>query len=544
MKPGAMLLANAIIRNQTMLDLARAQSEAEAASKAKSDFLSNMSHEIRTPMNAIIGMTSIGRGADTLERKDYAFEKIGDASAHLLGVINDILDMSKIEANKLELSYDDFVFEKVLKKVVDVNNFRIYEKRQKLTVRIDRMIPRALVGDDQRLTQVITNLVSNAVKFTPEDGEIGLDAKLLEEHDGLCTLQVSVSDTGIGISPEQQARLFNSFQQAESGTSRKFGGTGLGLAISKRIIEMMGGRIWIESEAGRGSTFTFTFQAERGAEEHQSLLPPGVNWGNLRILAVDDDPEVLEHFTQMAQGMGVLCDTALGGEEAYAAIERGESAYDICFVDWKMPDIDGVELTRRIKASKRGKSVVIMISSADWSAVEEEGKRAGVDKFLSKPLFPSSVTDCINECLGLSGSAGISEESGADADDFSGRCVLLAEDAEINREIVMALLEPTNLRIECAENGAEAVRLFSENPGRYDAIFMDVQMPEMDGYEASRRIRALDAPNAATVPIIAMTANVFREDIEKCLAAGMNEHLGKPLDIDEVLATLRTVFSP
>jgi signal transduction histidine kinase len=291
MIPGAMLLANAIIRNRMALDLARTQSEAEAASRAKSDFLSNMSHEIRTPMNAIIGMTSIGRSADNSERKNYAFDKIGDASTHLLGVINDILDMSKIEANKLELSYEEFVFEKALKKVVDINNFRIDEKRQNLKVQIDHRIPRTLIGDDQRLTQVITNLMSNAVKFTPEGGDIHIDARLAGEENGLCTLQISVTDTGIGISREQQERLFSSFQQAESGTSRKFGGTGLGLVISKRIIEMMGGRIWIESETGRGSVFSFTIRAKRGALAQQSLLPPGVSWENLRLLVVDDDPD-------------------------------------------------------------------------------------------------------------------------------------------------------------------------------------------------------------------------------------------------------------
>jgi signal transduction histidine kinase/DNA-binding response OmpR family regulator len=540
MIPGAMLLANAIIRNRMVLELARAQSEAEAASRAKSEFLSNMSHEIRTPMNAIIGMTSIGRGSDNAERKDYAFDKIGDASAHLLGVINDILDMSKIEANKLELSYAEFIFEKMLRKAVEVNTFRIDERRQNLTVRIDPAIPCALVGDDQRLTQVITNLLSNAVKFTPEEGRIYIDTRLLSEENGLCTLQISVSDTGIGISPEQQARLFVSFQQAESGTSRAFGGTGLGLAISKRIVEMMGGRIWVESKLGNGSTFAFTIQARRGEQETERLSP-GAGWGQLRLLVADDDPSVLEYFAQLAQSIGADCDTVLSGEEAEAAVERTGGAYDICFVDWKMPGMDGMELTRRIKAGKRGKPAVVMISSGDWSAIEEEGKRAGVDRFLSKPLFPSSVIDCVNECLGLAANIAGSEAIAVE-DDFSGRCLLLAEDIEINREIVVALLEPTKLRIECAENGAAAVRLFSENPERYDVIFMDVQMPEMDGYEAARRIRALGSPKAAAVPIIAMTANVFREDIEKCFEAGMNGHLGKPLDIGEVLTALRDVM--
>jgi CheY-like chemotaxis protein len=431
----------------------------------------------------------------------------------------------------------------MLQKVVNVNNFRIEEKHQIFTVRIDRHIPRVLIGDDQRLTQVITNLISNAIKFTPEGGGIRLEAKLVSEEGRMCVLQISVADTGIGISKEQQARLFTSFQQAEAGTSRKFGGTGLGLAISKRIVEMMGGRIWIESEPGRGSTFSFTVKAERGSKENQDLPPLGVSWENLRLLAVDDTPDVLEYFAEFARIIGVACDAAESADAAYAAAERQNRPYDICFVNWDMLDMSAIELTRRMKADQYSRSVVIMTSSADWSALEEDGIRAGADKFLSKPLFPSAIIDCINECLGVSGHLTEANTSIDEEDDFSGCCALLAEDVEINREIVLALLEPTKLSIECAENGAEAVSVFSKNPERYDIIFMDVQMPEMDGYEASRRIRALSAPRAASVPIIAMTANVFREDIEKCLEAGMNGHIGKPLDINEVLAVLRSALN-
>ncbi|MDR3277588.1 MAG: response regulator [Oscillospiraceae bacterium] len=383
---------------------------AEAASRSKSDFLSNMSHEIRTPMNAIIGMTSIGSLAADIERKNYAFEKISDASTHLLGVINDILDMSKIEANKLELSSMSFGFEALLRKVVNVINFRTDEKAQHFTVSIDRDIPPALVGDDQRLAQVITNLLSNAVKFTPEQGFVHLGATLLSEESGVCTVQVEVTDTGIGINLEQQLRLFTAFQQADSSTSRNFGGTGLGLAISKRIVEMMGGKIWVESELGRGSFFAFTFKAVRD-----------------RVPAAVDSP-------------------------APSAADADALGHDVS---------------------------------------------------------------------------------------FAGRRLLLAEDVEINREIVLALLEPTGLKIDCAENGSAALRAFAESPELYDMIFMDMQMPDMDGLEATRRIRALDYPAAKTIPIIAMTANVFREDIENCIAAGMDDHMGKPIDFDEVLKKLR-----
>ncbi|MDR3277348.1 MAG: response regulator [Oscillospiraceae bacterium] len=521
--------------------LVAAKDQAEESSRAKSDFLSNMSHEMRTPMNAIIGMTSIGKSAGDAERKDYALGKIENASTHLLGVINDILDMSKIEANKLELSPADFDFEKMLQKVVNVICFRVEEKNQTLHVSIDKDIPRRLIGDDQRLAQVIANLLSNAVKFTPADGSIRLDARFMKEEDGLCTIRIEVADTGIGISPEQQTRLFKSFQQADSSTSRNFGGTGLGLAISKRIVDLMGGTIWIESSLGEGAAFFFTLQARRGATERHSLLAPGVNWKNIRVLAVDDDAEVLEYYKDIAQRFGIACDVSSGGAEAVAMLDRG-ALYDIYFIDWKMPGMDGVELTRKIKERHAGNSVVTMISSTEWSVIAEDARAAGVDRFLAKPLFPSAIADCINECLGIEDASEEVAESGG-ADVFTGRRVLLAEDVEINREIVLALLEPTELEIDCAENGAEALRLFSENPERYDMIFMDVQMPEMDGLEATRRIRALDLPRAKTVPIVAMTANVFREDIEKCREAGMNDHVGKPLDLDAVLGRLRTYLS-
>jgi PAS domain S-box-containing protein len=402
-KVGVMVISHNITERKAM------EEQAMSASSAKSTFLANMSHEIRTPMNAIIGMVTIGKSASDIERKDYCFVKIEDASRHLLGVINDVLDISKIEANKFELAPVDFNFEKMIQRVVDVISFRVDEKRQKLTVNNDNAIPQTLVADDQRLAQVITNLLGNAVKFTPEHGSISINTRFLGEEGGLCTIEVAVSDTGIGISAEHLKTLFNSFQQAEADTARRFGGSGLGLVISRSIVEMMGGKIWVNSELGKGSTFFFTVQAKK-------------------VSYVNDNT-----------GAGRVPDK-------------------------EKPDINGL---------------------------------------------------------------------------FAGRRILLAEDMEINREIVQPLLEPTQLEIDCAENGAEAVRMFTEAPERYDIIFMDVQMPEMDGYEATRRIRAVEAErNGRRIPIIAMTANVFREDIEKCLNEGMNDHVGKPLDFDEVLEKL------
>ena len=532
-------IASAVSRDIIEKERAAALEQALQASRAKGDFLSNMSHEMRTPMNAIIGMTAIGKSAQTIDKKDYAFSKIDDASKHLLGVINDILDMSKIEANKLELSPVDFEFEKMLQNVVNFINFRVDERRQKFYVNIDNKIPHAFIGDDQRLAQVITNLLSNAVKFTPNEGAIYLDANLISEEDGMCLLQISVTDTGIGINDEQKARLFHAFEQAEAGTSRKFGGTGLGLVISKRIVELMGGEIWIESELGKGSKFIFTINMKRGIKERKRLLSDGVDWSNIRIFAVDDEPEIRKFFTTLSSHLGISCEIASSGEEAVELLSVGNN-YDMYFIDWKLPGINGTDLTRciREKTDKNHKYIVIVFSSVDWSVIEDEAYAAGVDKFIPKPLFKSAIVDIINECLGTVKITKKTEKKET-YQDFSGHTILLTEDVEINREIVLVLLEPTNLIIECAENGLQAYNMFMNNPEKYDMIFMDIQMPEMDGYEATQNIRALsDIPRAKEIPIVAMTANVFREDIEHCLKAGMNGHVGKPLDFDEVLAAL------
>jgi PAS domain S-box-containing protein len=400
-----------LLQDITKLEqMTRQQAEAEASDRAKSAFLANMSHEMRTPMNAIIGMTTIGKAAASVERKDYCLSKIEDASRHLLGVINDILDMSKIEANKFELAPVKFDFEKMIQRSVDVITFRADEKKQKLTVQIGSAIPKTLIADDQRLAQVVINLLGNAVKFTPENGSISLDASLLKEEDNLCTIKISVTDTGIGISEEQQKKLFKTFQQAEADTSRRFGGSGLGLVISRSIVEMMNGEIGVASELGKGSVFTFTVQAKKDS------------------LANDNS--------------------------------SGEKTHDN-----DKQDITGL---------------------------------------------------------------------------YAGRRILLAEDVEINREIVQVLLEPTQLEIDFAENGKEAVRMYSESPEKYEMIFMDIQMPEMDGYEATKRIRAIEAERNTRnrIPIIAMTANVFKEDVQKCLDAGMDSHVGKPFNLDDVLEKL------
>ena len=532
-------LAGAVTRMIMDEELDKALDEALRASQAKSDFLSHMSHEIRTPMNAVIGMTSIGLSAKNLRRKDEALLKIESASSHLLGVINDILDMSKIEANKLEVNPVNFDFERMLQKVANVISVRSEENKQRFYVSIDQEIPEILVGDDQLISQVITNLLANAVKFTPAGGIIKLDAEYVSHKYDMYTIRILVSDTGIGISEEQKPKLFNIFEQAESGISRKFGGTGLGLAISKRIMDLLGGEIQVESELGKGSVFSFCLTLKRG-EDKQRKLEPHIKQSGIRILAVVSQEDDVAFFQSLSERINMFINIIPTAEKAQLHLKTNDP-YDIYFINLLQPGMDGFKLARFIRKKGDTNSIVLMSSGAECRRIELGNKEVEINRYLCKPLFPSTVVGVIQELIGVERMVSDAEGRArlALADNFSDKRVLLVEDIEVNREIVIELLRSTHIRIEEAENGLVALQKFEKNPRRFDMIFMDMQMPEMDGLESTRKIRLLSDPWAKQIPIVAMTANVFREDVEKCLDAGMNDHLGKPINLNELLVCLR-----
>ncbi|MCL2154573.1 MAG: response regulator [Leptospirales bacterium] len=540
--------AGVLVIMHDITEIIKSKEIAEHASSAKGEFLSRMSHEIRTPLNAIIGMINIGLGSDDIEKKNYCFKRADTASKHLLGLISDILDMSKIEADKFELSFREFDFEQALRNITNMANVRAEEKQQIFIVNLGNDVPAFILNDELRLSQVITNLLTNAIKFTPEKGTVTLGIEKVEEINDDVILRIEVSDSGIGISKEQQERLFMPFNQADASIAQKFGGTGLGLAISKRIIELMGGRVWIESELGKGAKFIFTIKAKKAEGRTRTKLSEKINKDSIHILAVDDSEETRNYFIHVMAALKLSCDVASGGAQAIYMIKNAvERPYNIFFVDWQMPDMDGIELTRIINELSGDNSIVIMISAHDWNIIEKEAFAAGVKHFVSKPLFPSTLIDAINICMGseMNETADdVQSETPKRHYDFYNHTLLIAEDVEINREIMSAILEETGISIDFAENGKEAVSKFKAHPDRYSLILMDIQMPEMGGYEAAVNIRSLDCENAKTIPIIAMTANVFKEDIEKCLAVGMNSHLGKPVDTDDLYEKLELYLPP
>jgi len=538
LKLAADAVASLLIRAEAEKILVLSKEQAEISNQAKTYFLSRMSHEMRTPLNAVIGMTTIARNSNDQDKMEYCLNKINEASLHLLGVINDILDMSKIEAGKFELSTMEFDFIRMIKRVTDMFGFKANEKHQTLHIKLDPSIPRRIVADEQRLAQVLTNLLSNAIKFTPEEGNITLSVQMAENSDRRCTILFNVIDSGIGITEEQREHLFSPFEQADGSISRRFGGTGLGLSITKNIVELMGGEIWIKSEPGKGSTFAFELSFEQG-KPVQNKVTGKIAWEKLRILVVDDSREVLEYFMQYAEQNKMQCTTAEDGIQACKLMEKSEEPlFDIAFIDWKMPNMSGTELCKKIKERFDKKICVIMISASEWDIIEEEAKDAGVDCFIPKPLFSTVITETIERLLAETGKTSTEKTEDSIENIFTGHSILVAEDVEINREIILSILEETGVTIDFADNGKTAYDLFGENPEKYEMILMDIHMPEMDGYETTTKIRALNN-KGKNVPIVAMTANVFKDDIEKCLARGMNDHLGKPVDFEELFKRLK-----
>jgi len=535
---------------EALQEAKRASQAAEDASLAKGSFLANMSHEIRTPMNAIIGMVKIAEKTDEVDKLKYCLSNIENSSTHLLGLINDILDMSKIEAGKLELENTPLNIEKMLVKVCNLIIEKTEQKNIKFNIVLCAGMRMHYIGDELRLSQVITNLLSNAVKFTPENGKIELTVDEIETEKDYSVLRFSVKDTGIGMTKEQMDRLFTAFEQATSSTTRQYGGTGLGLTISKRIVEKMDGRIWAESESGKGSEFIFEVKLLRPEQQGGPIIYGNIRPSDVKLLIVDPDKKVREYFKSITASFGILDSyEAENVEQAVDSALRArnmENPYDIIFVDHTLADENGIDFIRNSGVRLDKNNVVVMTSFLNWNKIEESVHGIGVKRFIPKPLFPSAILDSINEVIsGAVKNLDIqSENIMEEAPDFSNITLLLAEDVEINREIFIALLEDTNINIEHAENGLAAVNKFKDDPDKYDLIIMDVQMPELDGYGATRAIRAIGTERAKTIPIVAMTANVFKEDMDKCLDAGMNDHLAKPIQVNAVVEKIKYYCHP
>ena len=522
--------------------LREALTEAEQASKAKTAFLSNMSHEIRTPMNAIIGLNNIALNEpDVPDKLREYLEKIGDSAQHLLSIINDILDMSRIESGRLSLKNEEFSFAREVEQVNTIIGGQCREKGLAYECRTVGRVDDYYIGDGMKLKQVIINILGNAVKFTPEGGSVTFIIEEGPRFENMATLKFTVRDTGIGMSKEYLPHIFDVFSQEDSSATNRYGSTGLGMPIARSIVEMMNGNITVESEKGVGSTFTVTVtlgQSDRKAAgaEGDDLDPHAMS-----VLVIDDDPVACEHARLVLGQLGMRCESAASGREGLEMVSLRHARredYDLLLVDWRMPEMDGVETTRRIRAAVGRETPVIILTSFNWDDIADEARAAGVDTFVAKPLFAGTVMDQFREAFRRK-----MAPHGPERAELEGRRVLLAEDVAVNAEIMVMVLGMRGIQAEVAVNGQVAVEKYMERPeGWYDAILMDMRMPVMDGLEATRAIRASGRADAAEIPIIALTANAFDEDVQRSLQAGLNAHMSKPVEPDALFDTLETLI--
>lgn len=512
---------------------------AQKANDAKRDFLSRMSHEIRTPMNAIIGMSAVAFNyLDDKKRTADCLSKITFSSKHLLMLLNDVLDMSKIENGKLNIRQELFDLKNLVTSLADINYGIATAKGLAFEIVISGFKDELLLGDSMRVNQILLNLLSNAIKFTPKGGSVRLEIRMLRSASDKIWLRFIVKDSGIGMKKEFLEHLYEPFEQADNGIARKYGGTGLGMAITKNLVAIMDGTIEVESQEGAGTTFMVDLPFGVSKVDKKTAA----EMEEMRVLVVDDDNDTCEHAAVLLKGMGVNVDWALNGFEAIekvrSACEDDGRCYDVCFIDWCMPELDGIETARRMRRYVGPDVLIIIISAYDWSGIEEQAKAAGVNAFIAKPFFASNL---YNTLLTVSRKPelGFSAVGNKETYDFGGKKVLLVEDNELNMEIASELLKFVNLQVEHAENGKVAVDIFRNSKEKeYALIFMDIQMPLMNGYDAARCIRSSEHPAAGTIPIIAMTANAFNDDVQAAFDAGMNGHLAKPIDVEVLYKTI------
>ena len=519
--------------------LAEALDMAEAANEAKTAFLSSMSHEIRTPMNAIIGLNNLALRDATLtpQTREY-LEKTGESAKHLLDLINDILDMSRIESGRIVLRREEFSFAAMLEQINTMVTSQCSDKGLHYECRILSRVDDYYIGDDLKLKEVLINILSNAIKFTDAPGSVTLTVERTAQFEDQSTLRFRIKDTGIGMDKDYIPKIFDAFSQEDSSRKNKYGSTGLGMAITKRIVEMMNGTISVESEKGVGTEFTVVItlrDSSRSGLPDESTIDPS----SLHVLVVDDEEIAAEHARTVLDEMGIRADACAGGDAALHMLElqhAKQAPYNLVLVDWKMPDMDGIALTKEIRRRYSSETTVIILTAYNWDEILDEALDAGVDSFLAKPLFASNVIGEFERIARRSNMSLFKEKQRAP---LAGRSILLAEDMEVNADIMMDILSLEDMEADHAENGKIAVDKFAASaPGTYSAILMDVRMPVMDGLEAAAAIRALDRPDAKTIPIIALTANAFDEDVQRSLQAGMNAHLSKPVDSDHLFQTL------